>query len=65
VDGEMLPDSTAPAPSDSVETAPASADPADPADDGLPTWVGPVVVVVLFAAGGAVAVVRRRRNPTP
>jgi hypothetical protein len=68
VDGEMLPDSTAPAPSDSAESAdaaPASSDPADPSDDGLPTWVGPLVVVALFAAGGAVAVVRRRRSPTP
>ena len=53
VDGEMLP-----------ESAPA-ADPAAPADGGLPAWVGPVVVVALFAAGGAVAVVRRRRSQAP
>jgi hypothetical protein len=57
VDGEMLPESD--------PSAPAEAEPAESADDGLPTWVGPVVVVVLFAAGGAVAVGRRRRNPTP
>jgi hypothetical protein len=61
VDGEMLPESTPP----STDAAPAAAEPAEPSDGGLPTWVGPVVVVVLFAAGGAVAVVRRRRNPAP
>ena len=62
VDGEMLPESTSASPSPLTSTA---ADPAEPADGGLPTWVGPVVVVGLFAAGGAVAVVRRRRNPSP
>jgi len=61
VDGDMLPQSTTP----STDAAPAAAEPAEPSDGGLPTWVGPVVVVVLFAAGGAVAVVRRRRNPAP
>jgi hypothetical protein len=65
VDSEMLSESTAPSTTESTDAAPASSDPADPADDGLPTWVGPVVVAVLFAAGSAVAVVRRRRNPAP
>jgi hypothetical protein len=64
VDGEMLPES-APASTESTDATPTAAEPAEPADGGLPTWVGPVVVAVLFAAGGAVAVVRRRRNPTP
>ena len=62
VDGEMLPESPAPTDSSSTEAA---ADPSGPSDDGLPTWVGPVVIVGLFAAGGAVAVVRRRRNSSP
>jgi hypothetical protein len=61
VDGEMLPESDAPAP----ESLPAASEPADASGGGLPTWVGPVVVVLLFAAGGAVAVVRRRGKPAP
>ncbi|KQW53734.1 hypothetical protein ASC77_05600 [Nocardioides sp. Root1257] len=44
---------------------PTAAEPADPSDGGLPTWVGPVVVILLFAAGGTVAVVRRRGNAAP
>ncbi len=52
-------------PSETSDAAPAASDPADPADGGLPTWVGPVVILVLFAAGGTVAVVRRRGTPSP
>lgn len=41
---------------------PTSAEAVEPADDGLPAWVAPVVIAALFAAGGAAAVVRRRRS---
>jgi hypothetical protein len=44
------------------DTVPASADPADPADGGLPAWVAPVVIAALFAGAGGAAVVRRRRG---
>lgn len=58
---------TASAPSASDETddevAPTSAEPSDPADDGLPAWVAPVAVLVLFGAAGGVALARRRRTP--
>jgi hypothetical protein len=40
---------------------PASAEPPDAGDGGLPAWVAPVVIVLLFGAAGAVTVVRRRR----
>ena len=52
-------DATGDATGDAVPTA---AEPADPDDGGLPTWVAPVVIVVLFGAGGAAAVVRRLRG---
>lgn len=54
--------SASPSPSETDDAVVAtSAEPADPADDGLPTWVAPVAVLVLFGAAGGVAVVRRRR----
>jgi len=46
----------------SPSLAPASSDPADPGDGGLPGWVAPAVVAVLFGAAGAVAMVRRQRS---
>ena len=54
--------SGSPTASESPSLAPASADPADPGDGGLPGWVAPVVILVLFGAAGAVAVVRRRQG---
>jgi len=45
-----------------ADALPTSAEAVEPADDGLPAWVAPVVIAVLFAAGGAAAVVRRRRS---
>jgi hypothetical protein len=44
------------------DAVPASAEPDDPADGGLPAWVAPVVIVALFAGAGGAAVVRRRRG---
>jgi hypothetical protein len=54
--------SQSPTTSGSPSLAPASADPADPGDGGLPGWVAPLVILVLFGAAGAVALVRRRQG---
>lgn len=55
---------TEPSPSGTDDSVVAtSAEPSDPADDGLPAWVAPLAVLVLFGAAGGVALVRRRRGP--
>jgi hypothetical protein len=68
-DRDASPGDTSPSASASAGATPgpepaATADAADPSDDGLPAWVAPAGIALLFAAAAGTAVVRRRRGTT-
>lgn len=56
------PDSTSPSTPATADPLETTGSPARASDDGLPTWVAPVLVVLLFGAAAGTAVLRRRRH---